>query len=190
MHTGLAARHHDVSQDQVNRFSTADDFERAMRVRCRNYAVAEIVQHLDDQLQHRLVVLDEQDGSRSRGPRNEKLIHGTLFAERLGRGWQVDRQSCTNSHGTRERDKAARLPHEAIDPGETKPTAFARLFGGEKGLKNAVEDVFGHSDSAVLQRQHYPWARRRRAILADEIVVALDTLERNFECAAPRHRVT
>src|SRR5262249_24425776 len=52
MHTGLTPRHHYVSQDQVNRLSTADDFERAMRIGRRNHAVTEVVQHFNDQCQH------------------------------------------------------------------------------------------------------------------------------------------
>ena len=130
MHTGLTARHHYVSQDQVNRLSTANDFERTMRIGRRNHAVAEVVQHFNDQRQHPRVVLDEQDCSRSCGRRDEKLIDSNLLAERLGGGRQVDRQACTNSHTTRERDEAAKVPalkiYDPAAPSLTRESERAR----------------------------------------------------------------
>ena len=86
-----------------------------------------------------------------------------------------------NSHSTRERDEAARL-HEAIDRRD-QATAFARLFGGEKGSKRGQRLLWDTpTPLSSSDGIHGPGEAVR--FLTDEDV-ALDALERNRERCRP-----
>ena len=155
-------RHHDVSDDDVDRrFVLAHQVERLDPVMRRAHVVAGLRKHLGGERADAGIVLDEEhalvrrprDGGDAGPWRRARVIEvlAPRHASALG-GGKMNRERRSHSRRALGVNVAERLLHDAVHRRQTETRAAARGLRGEEGLEGARQSSRIHSRARCRAR--------------------------------------
>src|SRR5208282_2171559 len=164
-------------------------FERGFAVIRLDDGIAMFMEELASKGAHGLVIFDEQNGSPFALGRD--LVRFGLGGEAdlvIGVG-KIDLESRSVTELAINKDMSSALLDDAVDGGEAKTGAFAQLFGGEEGLKDAGDGGFIHAATGVADGEENVFSGRHALMLIGESGVEFLGASLENKLAAPGHSV-
>ena len=179
----------DVGEQQIEGRCTLERAERLLGARAGNDRASERAQKIEHHLAHIGIVLDQQDAHPAA---HGALALGRVFDRQRGfGGGDIERDRRAGAERARDRDRALRLAHEAIDGAQAQAGAAAAFLGGEKRLEGALAHLVGHAAAVVgdRDRDEAPAVRAGLGFAVDIARQRVAGPGAKAQPAAARHRI-
>jgi hypothetical protein len=93
----------------------------------------------------------------------------------------MDRKCRRLAWGTHDRDRPPKVSDHGMDHDQPEPSALPHVFGGEKRLEDALQNVWGHAMTGVQDGQAERWPRLQGRMGHREVYRHLDRVETHLK---------